>query len=431
MRGDACWPELNRAHCLTKDYENVIMRMGGETMKHMICFLLIIILEFVSITAGFAEPYYWYAIGGHTSDYAQRYDASKVKFKGSIYWTIEGFWPGEPSLIKSISLSNGKIHEWSLEEGYIIQKNPDEFAGVLYAVENNPVVEIWHVDAGSTRTLIATYDIPLPYYERGMQTVRAYMNGALYYIKALEDTGIYYATKGSEIQVGVPRDRKAVLCRLDADGSEYEYQLNNYTPNALGACQSLLNAYAIAADGKAAWCELIPHRELYAQNIVVETPKQGTKQVFGEAERTELQCENIPSRYITWLDENTIMFAVDRFLADEHTHAIELYAMDVSSGEIISLTDAEGKQLCCYNEIVPGSNIVINRNRDLMIYMGLPNSSFPDSYGADLESSIPIVIDLKTGKSYACYQNKAKADDPVSLYEVRNNAGRFAYVEAD
>lgn len=105
--------------------------------------------------------------------------------------------------------------------------------------------------------------------------------------------------------------------------------------------------------------------------------------------------------------------------------------MDVSSGKIISLTDAEGKQLCCYNEIVPGSNIVINRNRDLMIYMGLPNSSFPDSYGAEIQSSIPIVIDLKTGKSYACYQNKAKADDPNSLYEVRDNAGQLAYVETD
>jgi len=394
-------------------------------MKKMFSVLLVVLLNTGIALAGYPQ---WFEIGNTKFD-APLYNASKAKLEGDIFWTIEGFWPEEPDLIKSISLSNGEVQEWDLEAGYIIQKDPDEFDGVLYAVENNPTVEIWHVGKDFSRTLVKAYDIPLPYYDMGLQTIRAYMNGALYYIKALEDTGTSYTMRG-ELKVYVPAARDAVLCRLDADGNEYEYQLNNHVPNAFGVCQSLINGYAISTDGKVVWAETELKNSQDAPNVYVEIPGQGVKQIIGTDVCSALQCGYIQSWYLTWLNNDTLLFAVNRYLKEEYTHANALYTFHLPSGKYEPLTNSKGEQIYCWNYIVPGSNIVACREGTMLAYMGQANCQFGELGNPSMvECSVPIVIDLKTGTDYACYQNKESEDDPGSLYEVRNNAGRICFVD--
>jgi len=394
-------------------------------MKKGLCLLLAALLcSFDAASAGFPQ---WFEIGNTKFD-APLYQASTAKLKGDIFWTIEGFWPEEPDLIKSVSLSDGKTQDWQLEAGYIIQKNPDEFDGVLYAVENNPVVEIWHVGKDTSRTLIETYEIPLPYYDIGLQTVRAYMNGALYYIRALEDTGTTYAMRG-DLKVYVPAARKAVLCRRDADGSEYAYQLNNYVPNGFGACQSLINGYAISPGGKVAWAETDRENGKYAPNVYVEIPAQGIRRIIGPDECAALGCEAVRSRYLAWLDEDTLLFAVNRHLAEQHTYADALYTLHILSGKCEPLTNDRGEQLYCWHEIVPGSNMAANREGTLIAYMGQPNQWGDLGDDVMTQCSVPVVIDLKTGMDYACYQNKASEDDPTTPCELRNNAGQLCFVD--
>ena len=394
-------------------------------MLRILCIVLVMLLSVFDVASAVFPQ--WFEVGDTKFD-AQLYNAADIELNGHIVWTIEGFWPEEPNLVKAVSLSDGVVQEWTLVEGYIIQKDSNEFDGVLYAVENSSAVEIWHIREDTSSSLIKRFEGILPYYDMGLQTIRAYMNGMLYYIKALENTGISYAQRGEE-KVYVPAARNGVLCRLDAYGNEYVYQLNNYAFNAFGVSQSLISAYAIASDGKLAWAEVDTKSGKRATNIYVEIPGQGIEQIIGIDECAALECTGISSRYMAWLDDDTLLFAVKRYLEEQHHYADALYSFFISSGKYSPLTNEEDEQIYCWNEIALGSNMLINQEGTILTYMGQPNQWGDLGDDVMTQCSVPILIDLRTGIDYVCYQNKAMKDEPTRLLEVRNNAGKLCLID--
>ena len=83
----------------------------------------------------------------------QIYDANETDYKQEIVWTImyDGEDQQELHLLKCMSLESGQVMEWTIENEYIIQKDPDEYDGVLYAVEDDEQVQIWLIQPDGHR----------------------------------------------------------------------------------------------------------------------------------------------------------------------------------------------------------------------------------------------------------------------------------------
>ena len=261
----------------------------GCRIRRLICLSMVMILSFFNvfcIAEDPAEDPWEFEINReaiyYKSDPRQLYNAKESDYKGQIVWTIVNdgkYETEEMHLLKCISLESGKVREWTIENEYIIQKDPDEYDGVLYAVEDGEQVQVWLAQPDGHREQLSTYTITYPYWDHGPQTVRAYMHGTLYYIKSLEKID------PEEPNYSFPA-YPAVLCSMDAEGNEYVYQLNN----DLQPSDSMFHYFAISPYGKVAWVTASNPSDSRqsARSMFVETPGQGVKEVLPEGIEEEL-----------------------------------------------------------------------------------------------------------------------------------------------
>lgn len=395
-------------------------------IQRLICLSIVMILSFLHICCLAEDPWKNERIPDaiyYTSDPRQIYNAEDSNYKGEIVWTIVNDRRDERyeelHLLKCISLESGEVREWTINNEYIIQKDPDEYDGVLYAVEDDEQVEIWLTQPDGQREQLASYTITYPYWEHGPQTVRAYMHGTLYYIKSLE-----------KIDPDEPRfsPYPAVLCSIDAEGNEYVYQLNN-DPHP---SDSMFHYFAISPYGKVVWvtASRISYYRTAARSLLVETPGQGVEQVLPGGIEEQLSWDNdeiynggIYGQSLCWIDEDHLMFgskgSIDDYML-EH-----LYMLQLSSGEVTPLLNVDGNPIIMYHSIQGASCVYYNREENLIAYLGSPNRAIEWDICYD-EVAVPHIIDLNTGKNYVLYQNNIKSSFEG---EFRNQTGQLSWAK--
>lgn len=363
----------------------------------------------------------------YTSDPRQIYNAKDSDFKSEIVWTIvnDGHeWSHEElHLIKCMSLESGKVREWTLKNEYIIQKDPDEYDGVLYAVEYDEEVQVWLMQPDGQREQLASYTITYPYWDDGPQTVRAYMHGTLYYIKSLEKID------PEEPNYSFPA-YPAVLCSIDAEGNEYIYQLDNDPQPA----DSMFHYFAISPYGKVAWVtdSKISNYRTRARSLLVETPGQGVKQILPEGIEEQLGWDiddlykgGIYGQSLCWIDEDRPMFgsigSIDGYMLPH------LYMLQLDNGEVKPLLNVDGNPIIMYHSIQGASCVYYNREENLIAYLGSPTRAIEWDIRND-DVAVPHIIDLKTGRNHVLYQNKIKSSDEG---EFRNQTGQLSWMKAN
>ena len=377
-------------------------------IRRLICLSIVMILSVLQVCCLAEDPWEFERNKDaifYTSDPRQIYNAKDSNYKGQIVWTIvhDERDQQELHLLKCISLESGEVREWTINNEYIIQKDPDEYDGVLYAVEDDEQVEIWLTQPDGQREQLASYTLTYPYWYHGPQTVRAYMHGTLYYIKSLEKVSPEDADRF------LPA---AVLCSIDAEGNEYTYQLNNepYPTN------SVFHYFAISPYGKVAWVtasERVNYRTR-ARSLLVETPGQGVEQVLPEGIEEQLSWDidnkmrgGIYGQSLCWIDENHLMFG--SFAATDDRAREHLYMLQLDSGEVKPLLNADGNPIIMYHSIQGASCVYYNREENLIAYLGSPTSAVEWDLCNDA-AAVPHIIDLNTGKNYVLYQIKATAE---------------------
>lgn len=360
----------------------------------------------------------------YESDPRQMYHAKESDYKGGIAWTIVNdgkFQEEELHLLKCISLESGKVREWTIQNEYIIQKDPDEYDGVLYAVEEDEQVQIWQAQPDGRQERLAAYTITYPYWDHGPQTVRAYMHGTLYYIKSLE--------KVEPDDVYSPW-HAAVLCSIDAEGNEYVYQLNNDADPQ----DAVFHYFAISPFGKVAWVTA-PNAWDYrhnARSILVETPGQGVKEVLPEGVEEELgwnpadsYAGGVYGQSLCWMDEDHLMFG-NKGSFDEY-YRVHLYTLQLDSGEVRQMRNDDGEPIIMYHSIQGVSCVYYNREENLIAYLGSPTSAIEWDLTDD-SAAVPHIIDLHTGRNYVLYEIQAKSSFEG---EFRNQTGQLSWIKTN
>lgn len=344
----------------------------------------------------------------------QMYTASEMRFESEIAWTIIND-DTDLHVLKRASLRDGKVHEWNIQNEYIIQKDPTEYDGILYAVEDSEQVQIWLMESDASRQCLATYNIAYPYWDKGPQTVRAYMHGTLYYIKSLErieddDKNWWHA---------------AVLCSIDSNGNEYTYQLSN-EEQPEGA---IFHYFAISPTGKVAWTAVAPKGGLVrneARDIIVEIPGQGVQSVLTNAIVEQMgwdwtdsyPYDGVYSQCLCWLDEDHLLFGR---LVDIYA---QMYVLDLENRTCAHVVNQAGDPIVMYHSIQGSTGVYYNQKENLIAYMGRPNHviEWDDN---DFRAAVPHIIDLNTGRNYIVYEIKAIAD---MIGEFRNQAGQLSWM---
>lgn len=398
------------------------------SIRHLICLSIVIILSFLHNCCIAEDP--WENERNpdaiyYTSDPRQIYNAEDSNYKSEIAWTIvnDGRYEGyeEVHLLKCISLESGRVREWTIKNEYIIQKDPDEYDGVLYAVEYDEEVQVWLVQPDGQQEQLASYTISYPYWEDGPQTVRAYMHGTLYYIKSSEKTDPEEAKKPTYSPY------PAVLCSIDAEGNEYVYQLNNEPHPS----DSMFHYFAISPYGKVAWvtASKISYYRTAARSLLVETPGQGVKQVLPEGIEEQLGWNidildegGIYGQSLCWIDEDHLMFGSRGNIDDYDEH---LYMLQLDSGKVNPLLNVDGDPIKMYHSIQGASCVYYNREENLIAYLGSPTSAKEWDYCHD-EVAVPHIIDLNTGRNYVLYKNNIKSSDEG---EFRNQTGQLSWMK--
>ncbi len=275
----------------------------------------------------------------------------------------------------------------------------------------------------------------------GVQTVRAYMHGALYYVQVLEDEGL----KPTEIQHSrrledgsfltetytsyVPGERKAVLCRLDEEGEIYRYALNDYEKNECGCVNSLIDCYAITSDGALAWTS----GETYESNadaraandlsreLWIDIPGEGAQRILSREDLRTLDCDAIDGRFLCWLDADTLLFAMYFEAYDYH----QLYTINIHTKQCNPCLDREGEPILLWHHVALGSAVAYSARQNAVAYIGLP-CLFTATVITDADEAlvaVPQIIDLDTGETYVLYENAT--DFSGELLEYRNRLGQL------
>ena len=352
----------------------------------------------------------------------QIYDANETDYKHEIVWTImhDEKDQQELHLLKCMSLESGQVMEWTIENEYIIQKDPDEYDGVLYAVEDDEQVQIWLMQPDGRREQLASYTITYPYWCHGPQTVRAYMHGTLYYIKSLEKV----SPKEADVSW-----HAAVLCSIDAKGNEYIYHLNN---NA-DPVDAVFHYFAISPHGKVAWVTASEANRYryFARSIMLEIPGQDVKSVLPEGIEgqmgwdtdTSYQSGGIYGQSLCWIDDDHLMFG--SFGITDGYRLPHLYILQPDCEEVRPLSSVDNEPIKMYHSIQGASCVYYNREENLIAYLGSPNAQIEWDLRND-EAAVPHIIDLNTGKNYVLYQIKATSIDEG---EFRNQTGQLSWMK--
>lgn len=348
----------------------------------------------------------------------------------SICWTLFSDIDTDDrrAFTRILDPDTGKSKDYDHPGGYIIQKDFHEYPGVLYARMDTEALRIVHrAPSGKEETVYEGPNLAV-YWANGDQTVRAFMDGCLYYIKVLEYTGTSIDFVSQQVH---PNRTNGQFCRIDADGNEYVYQLGDRTSTARPSDFSALHP-----NGTLAWIE----REYNEQgdgysrmDILVESPEDGCRTLVDLGTITDLGYAYI-SDGLCWLDEHTLLFLVLPENPESVPHT--LLTIDTLTQQIKPLTNRKGKTITLKhpylepeNDLGPVSAMTLDRSGRYIAYFVRDYQD--DGFGVMKRIwSVPAVLDLKTGKVYKSpsYQNSTD-NDLGNFNETRYFWGQLSWIK--
>lgn len=309
-------------------------------------------------------------------------------FSGNLCWRFERHDEEESlNALRRLCLSDGETAVDAESPGYIIDKDAAEYSGALFAQEREDgSVAIIHRDwSAPDVVLLEWYAAPGAIMD-GEQTIRAFMNGYIYYLARTEDGLIH-------------------LCRSGADGDTHVYL---YARDNL----RIIDNYAISSDGTVAytvWEEEEATGE-WQVSLCMETP-DGARQNVTNLEGRTPGC-------MGWLTPDTLI------LVAENQKDRILMGID-ADGTSKPLETADGEILQVRQPPAPGSNLAVSPDGRYVAYLAYADTPFYDVYQDD-DDVVPVVLDVETGKSGYVYDAGRSAG---AALELRSDFGRIAWYE--
>ena len=379
------------------------MKRRGFCMRKIQA-LVLLLAACAFLNSARADTYGWDVWDGKLADY------KKDNLEGWLCWEIKigdelYDYDAYQDCAISINLKDGSTKTYQRAVGYIIQKDDREYSGVLLAREKEDGIAIYHQDGTGINEIVYQGAKLEPFEFYGRQTIRAYMNGCLYYIKALEAPEMcsraqYREDSGDWLYVEFPSSVPGQFCRIDANGEEHAYQLKRDFKDRDENKPNLIDGYAIHPNGTLAWVESVYETALeeYTTNrIVVESPDGDCRTVVEREEIAQMGYDHIAKRGMCWLDDQRLIFTA--YQGGDYS----LLVADIQNGGIERLTAQNGKPIVLDSELTRGSGYYLSPDRQYIAYMGLPNK-VGDYYMSEENFDVPFVIDLRTGKVAYVYQ---------------------------
>ncbi|MDO4356630.1 MAG: hypothetical protein Q4E13_08995 [Clostridia bacterium] len=313
---------------------------------------------------------------------------SEEAFSGNLCWRFEQYAEeGHQTALRRLRLSDGETAVDAVSPGYVIDKNAAEYSGALFAQEREDgSVSIIHRDWSAPDEVLLEWPAAPGALMDGNQTIRAFMNGYVYYLARTEDGLIH-------------------LCRIGADGDTHVYL---YARDNI----RIIDHYAISIDGKVAYT-LIEEEEATGEwrvSLTIETP-DGTRQSVTNLEGRIPGC-------MGWLTPDTLI------LVAENQEERVLMGID-AEGTIRPLETADGKTISVRQPPALGSNLAVSPDGRYVAYLAYVDTPFYDVYEDD-DDGVPVILDLTTGKSGYIYDGGRSAG---SALELRSDFGRISWYE--
>ncbi len=309
-------------------------------------------------------------------------------FSGNLCWRFERHDEEESlNALRRLRLSDGETAVDTESPGYIIDKDAAEYSGALFAQEREDgSVAIIHRDWSAPDAVLLEWSTAPGALMDGNQTIRAFMNGYVYYLVRAEDGLIH-------------------LCRSGADGDAHVYL---YGRDNIW----IIDKYAISSDGKVAytvWEEEEAAGE-WRISLSIETP-DGTRQSVTDLEGRTPGC-------MGWLTPDTLILVAEN--QDERI----LMGID-AEGTIKPLETSDGETIPVRQPPALGSNLAVSPDGRYVAYLAYVETPFYDVYEDD-DDVVPVILDLATGKSGYIYDGGRSSG---SALELRSDFGRISWYE--
>lgn len=335
----------------------------------------------------------------------------------SICWTLfsDIDTDARRAFTRILDPDTGKSKDYDHPGGYIIQKDVHEFPGVLYARMDTEALRIVHrAPDGKEETIYEGSSLAV-YWANGDQTVRAFMDGCLYYVKVQSYEGTSTDHYSREIH---PNPADGQFCRIDANGNEYAYQ--RIVP--AGHAFDIISGYALHPNGTLAWVETENdprYPDLNYNDIHIESPEGGHR-IIVDPSRFPPDYYYIPES-LCWLDEHTLLFTMYRYHASESY----LFTVDTKTEEIQPLLSKSGKELSMDKKLGVGIMTLDASGRYLAHFA--EDAGDTDADRGYKFRSIPSILDLHTGKE----RRAASYNNPKigTLHETRYKYGQLSWIE--
>lgn len=328
--------------------------------------VIVFVLAFFLLLTAFAEKKTFYV-----------YDADEHDYEGRVVWSSDANYYDKEGKQHStfiwhmLNLKTGKYSTDESRDSYIIMDD-GTIEGFLAAKEEDGYVTVYNVKSGYESEMIFKSSLDDGFVmETGLpMSIRAYMDGYLYYIEYVEVDG-------------EPEWR---LKRTNLEGDEYTYAHERAWEVAI--CKNGTCAYGDVGGDK----------------IFIESPDKGVFVTLDGGQVDGLDWMALG----TWLSENKLLFWGSR--PDEKGGVLYLY--NIKTGKTKKYLDEKGNEITYSGGVYPlYSTMNINDDKELAVYMEEPggwDSGFFEE---------PYLLDLKTGEYTELYDND-NAHGPVYFRDV-------------
>jgi len=291
----------------------------------------------------------------------------------------------------------------------------------LVASESNGIMRIYHVNGNQNPEIVFEVGHLPVFWNKGDQTVRAYMNEYLYYIKALDNPEQGTQKIGKEVY-SVSNQVRGQFCRVNKNGEEYNYQLKSESNNVSDQLWNrLIDGYALHENGTLAWVE-----NTYGENetslVKVEIPGEGCREIINMPRIKDAGYDRISEEGLCWITDVDLLFLAE----SSEIKGNVLLTINIQSGEIKEYCNKSGEKIVI-GDIGEGSGLYMNAERNCIAYFADPNGLFKtQSDGINL--AVPKVLSLLSGQSYYVCEYKNKDNELGMFNEYRRSVGQLSWL---
>ena len=353
---------------------------------------------------------------------------NSADFTGYICWNISCGKYGQydyerhEEKMKALNLEDGKSKTFDVP-GYIIDRDINEYPGVLFASEKDGILTITHQHPSGINEVVFEGDAPVPVEFNGRQTVRAFMGGYVYYLKAMEpveyEETIHQAGAVDEWVEMKPACVSVQLCRYNSQAVSYEYHMRCTFGQHNVFDMSPISDYSISSTGNVAWIEKqfnAVEQRYTIDRIWIETPNGDCRILLDGNDMLDAGYDMRIVGDIAWLDDETLIV----FASPNSGDSVWMpFKVDVNSGGFEQVCDTEGHWIETSWKVAPGSGVAVNEDGTMLAYLTQPsliNHGEEQPYkGNEDNYHVPVVLDLLSGKTHHIYEYKVD-DEGIGEY---------------